>query len=47
MTVYTKMVRMNQTIDGPVNHSGVLILEDDFNFLETDGLVMCRLFHLN
>lgn len=37
MRVYTKMVKMNQTIDGPVNHSCVLILEGDFNFLETDG----------
>lgn len=47
MAIWTKTVGMNQSINGPVDHTHVLALEDDFDFSETDGLGMCRLFHLN
>lgn len=47
MAICPKMVGMNQSINGPVDHALVLVLGDDFDFSEADGLVMCRLFHLN
>lgn len=38
------MVGMNQTIKSLVDHTHVLVLEYEFNFSETDGLVMCLAF---
>lgn len=47
MAIQTKTVGMTESINGPVDHTHVLVLEDDFDFSETDGFVMCRLFHSN
>lgn len=47
IAIETKMVGMNQTINGLVDYTHALVLEYEFDFSETDGLVMCGLFHLN
>lgn len=41
------MVGINHMIKSLADHTHALVLEYEFNFSETDGLVMCRLFHLN
>lgn len=46
MAIQPKMVGVNQTVNGPVDHSHALALEDDFDSSETEGLVMYRFFSL-
>lgn len=45
--VQIKIVGMSQIIYGFVVYVRVLVFEDDFDFLEIDGLAMCRFFYLN